>query len=412
MRKIMASLDIGSDSIKLVVGELVKNRVSILAVAEEPSYGVKDALVVNPDELIKPLERVINKCEEIIGLPIHQLVLTIPSKGAEFSVVTGSVKINNEGSVITGDDVLKVLKVACKDQVPEDKELISIMPTSFSLDDNRVVRDPKGLTSLNLSVRGVLITEPKDNLYKILSCLEKLNIDVLDISVGAIGDYYEFKTKEDNKNVGIIVNLGAETSTISVFNKGVLTNTQVIDLGGKNIDNDISFIYKIPISVSHELKHDFALAHNKEANKEDIRVVKNKSNEDVRINQYEISEVVKCRLEEILKIIQKQINILTKKEISYIIFTGGLTEIRDFKLILEEVFGEGAIRGRMSEIGVRHNKYSSCVGMIKYFAEKAKLKDKDFSIFSIEEQQVLSGTNSESGKESTIGKLFGYFFSN
>ena len=412
MRKIMASLDIGSDSIKLVVGELFKNKVIILAVAEEPSYGVKDALVVNPDELIKPLEKVIRKCEEIIGLEIHQLVLTVPSKEAEFSVVTGTINIKNEGSIITGDDVIKVLKVACKDQVSENKELISIMPTSFSLDDNRVVRDPKGLTSATLSVRGVLITEPKDNLYKILSCLEKLNVDVLDIAVGAIGDYFEFKTKEDNKNVGIIVNLGAETSTISVFNKGVLTNTQVIDLGGKNIDNDISFIYKIPISVSHDLKHDFALAHNKEANKEDIRVVKNKSNEDIRINQDEISQVVKCRLEEILKIIQKQINILTKKEISYIIFTGGLTEIRDFKLILEEIFGDGAIRGRMSEIGVRHNKYSSCVGMIKYFAEKAKLKDKDFSIFSIEEQQVLSGTSSESGKESTIGKLFGYFFSN
>ena len=255
MRKIMASLDIGSDSIKLVVGELVKNKINILAVAEEVSYGIKDALVVNPDELLKPLQRVINKCEEIIGLEIHQLILTVPAKEANFSVVTGSIKINNEGSIITGDDVVKVLKVACKDQIPEDRELISIMPTSFSLDDDRVVRDPKGLTTKKLSVRGVLITEPKDNLYKILGCLEKLNIDVLDIAVGAIGDYYEFKTKDDNKNVGIVVNLGAETTTISVFNKGVLTNTSVVDLGGKNIDNDISFIYKIPISLSHDLKH-------------------------------------------------------------------------------------------------------------------------------------------------------------
>ena len=411
MRKIMASLDIGSDTIKLVVGEIIKNDLTILAVAEEPSYGVKDAIIVSPDELMKPLQRVFEKCEDILNLPIKQVILTVPAKEASFSVVTGTIKLDNDGSVITGADITKVMKMACKSQVPEGRELISLMPTSFSLDDDRVVRDPKGLTSSKLSIRGVLITEPKEMLYNILSCLEKLEIDVLDITVGAVGDYYAFKNKDVNSNVGIIVNMGADTTTISVFNKGVLTNTQVIDLGGKNVDNDISFVYKIPVLDARELKHDFALAHSKNASEDDIRIVLGKDNEEVKINQQEISQVVMSRLEEILKISKKQINILTKKEISYIIFTGGLTEIRDFKLILEEIFGDGAVLGRMSEIGVRHNMYSSCVGMIKYFADKAKLKDKDFSIFSIEEQQKLSGAG-KSGNESTIGKLFGYFFSN
>lgn len=411
MRKIMASLDIGSDTIKLVVGEIVKNDLTILAVAEEPSYGVKNAIIESPEELMKPLQIVFEKCEDILGLPIKQVILTVPAKEADFSVVNGTIRIENEGSVITGADITKVMKSAYRGQIPEGRELISLMPTSFSLDDDRVVRDPKGLTSSRLSVRGVLITEPKEMLYNILSCLEKLEVDVLDITVGTVGDYYEFKNKDVNNNVGIIVNMGADTTTISVFNKGVLTNTQVIDLGGRNVDNDISFVYKIPVHVARELKHEFALAHSKNASEEDVRVVTDKNNAETTINQFELSQVVMSRLEEILKISKKQINILTKKEISYIIFTGGLTEIRDFKLILEEIFGEGAILGRMSEIGVRHNMYSSCVGMIKYFADKAKLKDKEFSIFTIEEQQKLSKAG-KSGNESTIGKLFGYFFSN
>ena len=71
------------------------------------------------------------------------------------------------------------------------------------------------------------------------------------------------------------------------------------------VEKDISFVYKTPISVSHELKHEFALAHPKNANKEDVVTVKNKDNEEIKINQYEISEVVKSRLEEILKISKK-----------------------------------------------------------------------------------------------------------
>lgn len=411
MRKIMASLDVGSDSVKLVVGEMVKKKLNILAVAEAPSKGVKDGILVNPNDLLASLKLVIQKCEDIVGLKIRQLIVTVPSKDAEFSVVTGSVDINNEGNVIAGVDVIRAMKVAVKNKVSEEREFISYMPTSFTLDDNQIVKDPKGLVSTKLSVRGVLITAPKKNVYPVLACLERLNIDVLDLSLSSIGDYYEFENKNTRNGVGIIVNLGAETTTMSVFNKGVLTNTNVIDLGGKNIDNDISFIYKIQADKAKDLKENFALAHSRLAQASDTRIVQNKLAEEIKVNQYEVSEIVMSRLEEILNLSKKQINLLTKKEISYIIFTGGLTEIRDFRLILEEIYGQNVTFGRINEIGVRHNKYSSCVGMIKYYADKARLKDKDFSIFSIEEQQVLSGAGLDSQNNNTIGKLFGYFFS-
>ena len=116
------------------------------------------------------------------------------------------------------------------------------------------------------------------------------------------------------------------------------------------------------------------------------------------------------RLNEILNLTKKEINLLTKKEISYIIVTGGLTEFKDFRLILEEVYGNNITLASISEIGVRNNKYSSCVGLLKYYAYTAKLKDKDYSMFSIEEQQELSGVNLDSQNGSVIGKLFGYIF--
>ena len=188
-----------------------------------------------------------------------------------------------------------------------------------------------------------------------------------------------------------------------------LSIVNVIDLGGKNIDNDISFIYKVPVSVSKKLKETFALAHSKMASSNDVVEVEDKSSYKVNINQSEISEVVMSRLDEILNLTKKEINHLTKKEISYIIFTGGLTESRDFKLILEEVYGRKAVVGTIMEVGARNNKYSSCIGIIKYYAYNSNLKNKDFSIFSIDEQQYLSGVNSDE-QDGTLGKLFGYLF--
>ena len=408
MRKIMACLDVGSDTIKCVVGEMVKRKLNILAVADTPSKGLKNGLVEEPNLLLEPLREVIQKCEEIIGLKIRQMIVSVPAINANFAVVTGSVNITNEGNLIEGKDIIRVLQKAIKSKKSTDLEYISMMPTSFSLDDDRIVKDPKGLTSKTLAVRGVMVSTPKKNIYPILACLERLGVDVLDITISAIGDYFEFKNKELDKEIGVVVNLGHKTTTMSVFNKGVLTNTCVILLGGQNIDNDNSFIYKIPVQQSKKLKEEFALAHKNTAQASDVVEVMNQSSEKVKINQFEISEVVMSRLSEILNLSKKEINHLTKKEISYIIFTGGLTECRDFKLILQENFGNNVTIGNIMEIGVRNNKYSSCLGLLKYYAYNAKLKDKDYSIFSIEEQQELSGVSAYG--ESMIGKLFGYIF--
>ena len=410
MRKIMACLDVGTDTIKCVVGEVVKKKLNILATSYAPSRGLKNGIVEDPNMLLEPLKDVIYKCEEIIGLKIKQMIVSVPAKDATFSVVEGSVNIESEGHMVVGKDVIRVLQSAIRTKKDENYEYISMMPTSFSLDDDRIVKDPKGLTTKVLSVRGVMVCAPKKNIYPIIACLEKLDIDVVDIALSPIGDYFEFKNKELDKNIGVIINMGDETTTVSVFNKGVLTNTKVITLGGRNIENDISFIYKIPVSEAKKLKETFALAHKNLAQTGDCVEVINKSSEKIKINQYEISEVVMSRLNEILNLTKKEINLLTKKEISYIIVTGGLTEFKDFRLILEEVYGNNITLASISEIGVRNNKYSSCVGLLKYYAYTAKLKDKDYSMFSIEEQQELSGVNLDSQNGSVIGKLFGYIF--
>ena len=410
MRKIMACLDVGSETIKCVVGEMVKKKLNVLAVAEAPSNGVKNGIVYNPNLLLQPLRTVIQKCEEIMDLPIKQVIVSVPANDAVFSVVTGTVKVTNEGNMIDGKDVIRVIQKAVKSSKNEDLEYITMMPTSFSLDDNRIVKDPKGLTSKGLSVRGVMISTPKQNIYPVLACLERLNIDVVDITISSVGDYFEFKGKEYDSGVTAVVDLGDQKTTMAIFNKGVLTNTKVINLGGQNIDNDISFVYKVAPNVAKELKESFALAHKSMAQSSDIRTVQDNMGRKLDINQLEISEVVMSRVLEILNLCKKEINSLTKKEISYIIFTGGLTESKDFRLALEEVYGTDAIIGSITEIGVRNNKYSSCLGLLKYYAYTAKLKDKDYSIFSIEEQQKLSGANYDEENNSVIGKLFGYIF--
>lgn len=409
MRKIMACLDVGSNTIKLVVGEMVKKKLNILAACDVPSEGVVDGLVVDPNKLLKPLHEVIHRCEEVIGLSIRQMVVAVPALNASFEIVSGTVPIENEGNLIEGKDIIRVVQNAVKSRKKSDLEYISMIPTSFSLDDNRIVKDPKGLTSKVLSTRGVIVSTPKENIYPILACLERLNIEVVDITLTTIGDYFEYKNKVLDKQVGVVINIGAATTTMSVFNKGVLTNTKVRKVGGEDIDKDISYIHGISLTDAKYLKEKFATSHSKMATSEEIEV-QDKTNKKIVLRNDEVSKTIMNRVQEILKMCSREINGLTKKEISYIILTGGITECKNFELNLYDIFENNAIIGIIKEIGVRHNRYSSCLGILKYYAYNANLKDKDYSIFTIDEQQTLSGANFEEQDASVIGKLFGYIF--
>lgn len=414
MRRIIASLDIGSDAIKLVVGEVFRNKLNILASVETPSRGIKKGYVVNSESATEALSEVFNEVETMLGLKVKEVIASVPSYMADYFLTEGRVSVNSENGLVTSNDILNALKNALENKIGPTVELVTIMPTNFAINDSEIIKNPLNMSANKLSVKAVVTTVPKKNVAAINACLNKIGVSIIDIATSPLGDYYEFKTKESDKEPCAIINIGSETTTVSVFNRGILTNSEVIDIGGANIENDLAYVYKLTRLNARLVKEKLALAHNRLAEPSESMTLTDKFGDEIKINQYDASEIVMSRLEEILNLTKKQINLLTKKEISYIMVTGGVTETQDFELVLEDVYGTRARLKKVFELGVRNNKYSTCVGMIKYYNSRLKLKNKDYSIFTLEEQEEFSGLSKKINisENSILGKLFGYFFDN
>lgn len=414
MRKIIASIDMGSNSLKLVVGEFMRNKLNILAVSECESLGIEKGFITNRELVLKSLKEVFAKAEEMIGLPIRKVIASVPSQDATFLVSEGMTSIIREEQIVKSVDIIRAMQASSYNKIPEEEELASITPTSFKINDEEIVANPLDMHAEKLKVKTVLVTVPKKNVHPLIDCIEKLGVDVIDISLTSLGDYACLKTKEMKDKTGIIANIGKDTTTVSVFNKGILLNTAVLELGGQNIDNDLSFVYKISKKDAKQVKENLCLAHNRLSNPANYMEITNQLGESIQINQYEASSIASSRLAEILKLVKKQINLLTKKEIHYIIITGGITEMPDFSLLVEEIFGHNAKIATVTNLGARNNKYSAAVGLIKHYENKLRLRNKEFSIFNLEEQEELSGFGHKVNfsENSVLGKLFGYFFDN
>lgn len=411
MKHIYTSLDIGTDTIKIVVCELYQNKLNLLAATNYKSKGVKKGLITDPNLLKESIKGAINEVENMLGIRIKKVITSVPGYNAGYRVIKGAIKLDN--NVITHKDVLKSLQASINNNMDTTREMVTVLPVDYIVDDKAYMTDPVGKEGSTLEARSILVTVPKKNVYSVVSILESLGIEVVDISLNTIGDIYSFNSNKFKDKVGAIINIGCETTTVSLYNKGILVKDSIINMGGKNIEHDIAYIYKTDIPQALSLKLKFALASTRNANVNDFVEIKTTETNNMKVNQFEVSEIVSSRLEEILNEAKKELNLLTSRKIDYIIITGGTSNMPDIEYTLKDIFGDIANIGSIKVLGIRNNKYSSCVGNIVYFLSKLKLKNLNYTMISDDEVYDMTSVTAKklSTSDSMLGKIFSYFFS-
>lgn len=395
MRKIYTGIDIGSDTIKIVVAEMNKDNFYVLASTSKKSQGIRRGLVVNREKAAESLEEAINDIEKQIGVRIDKAIVTVPSQGRKLKIVSGKYKLKNENSRVSGHDINKTLEDAVSGNVDEEDELVTVIPIVFNVDNKENIFDPRNEEGNELGVKAVIGVAPKKYLYPFMTIFNDCNVEIMDIVFGSIGDYYSESNKERDKSLGAIINIGEETMNISIFNKKIIIKNEIIKLGSKNIDNDIMYIYGVTEDQARYLKENFAVSSTRYADVNETIDIKLSDNEMITINQEDITKVVESRVVELLKLAKNQINNLTNRKISYIIVTGGITELTGFGSVVENTLGINATTLSDNIIGIRNNKFSSAAGIIKYFDKKMELRDKVFSMF--DKNQIDSMMNFDNG---------------
>ena len=250
-----------------------------------------------------------------------------------------------------------------------------------------------------------------------ISVLEGAGLEVVDIVVDGLACYQEVRDDKIDKKDGAIINLGHATTTISIFENGKLVNNETLQIGGINVEKDLSYVFGISVLDGRMLKEKFASSHKRFCQLNEIYEIKNTIGETIKLNQLEVSGVVMSRMVEILNLAKKQIRLLTNNEINYIILTGGLTEIKSFKNLAYEIFGKDVIIYTMTTLGCRDNKYINSIGMIKYFIDKMESRGRLVSMFDIVEETTLTTPNNKAKKDNTkenviVNKIFGNFIAN
>ena len=408
MKEIYTGIDLGTDSIKVVVTEKVNDKFQVLASCSSPSNGIKNGYIEDTKLAINSVKMAMKQINEQLGIKITKVVACIPPTNARMDIVLGTTNIF-EYNEITGIDISNVLLDALKGIDFHNEELVTAMPIGFTVDGQGNIKDPKGMKGSVLESRVVISLVPKEPLYRILEVLKLSGIETVDISFTSVGDYYTIKNRKYDELVGAIINIGEDSTNISVFNKGIQIKNSTLKVGSSYVDKDLSYAFKSQPSESRKIKENFAVSLANLADPNDMWEIELDKDNKKEINQVNVSKVVEARLREILKLAKNEIKNLTNREIRYIIITGGISEMSCFSSLVEQEFGFVAKVCNINTMGIRHNKFSSCYGITKYFDDKLSLRGKDYQMITKEDYDTMLSIDSNITNENMISKVFGHF---
>ena len=137
------------------------------------------------------------------------------------------------------------------------ENLSAVLPISFTVDDEASVINPLGEVGDKLFLKAVVATSPKEEIYPFINIVRSIGINITDIIYNTQADYYTVATKELDRKMGAIINIGADITSVGVFNKGIMIKNSYLPVGSSSVDKDIAFVYKVDLKEAKSIKRDF-----------------------------------------------------------------------------------------------------------------------------------------------------------
>ena len=410
MSNIYTGIDLGTDSIKIVVVEKINKKFNLLASVSTPNSYIINGEITNTKGCVNALKGALAEIDDMLGIKIDKAICALNPIDLNMDIVEGNILVEDPNN-ISGLDISNLLNDAIDKVDLDNQELVTSTPIMFVIDGNDRVRDPKGMRGERLSSKIVVSSINKKSMYKFLEVLKLAGVDTVDVCFKSTGDYFCIKNDSYDRQVGAIINIGEESTNVSIFNKGIQIKNSVVSMGSCHVDRDISYIFNCDAETSRDLKENFACVLSDDADEYESVPIKDREGEEKIIKQVGVSKIVEARVREILKLASDEIKNLTNREISYIIVTGGLSEINGMDHLVDLYFNGLGKVCRIKVMGVRHNKYSSSLGSCIYFDDKLSLRGKTYNMVTDEEKNNLVQIDSEmSSNNNIVSRVFGHFF--
>ncbi len=372
-------LDVGTTKICAVIAERrPADGLAVIGVGAAPSRGLRKGVVVNIDATVEAIRQAVAEAEQMAGAEVSGVYAGVAGGHIRSLNSRGVVAVSGREREVRPEDVERAVEAARALNLPQDREIIHVLPQSFVVDDQDGVRDPVGMSGVRLEVEVHVVTGAITSVQNVVRSVNRAGLAVHDIVLEPLASA-EAVLHPDEKELGVLlIDIGGGTTDVALFRDGAVWHTAVLAVGGDHITNDIAVGLRTPAAEAEDLKRRYGCALTTlVASEETIDVPSVGGRKPRQLSRQILAEIIQPRVEEIFALVARDLSRagLLEAATAGVVVTGGTAIMEGVPELAEAVFDLPVRRGVPEAVGgladvVRSPIHATGVGLALYGARR------------------------------------------
>lgn len=337
--EIIVGLDVGTSLTKIAVGKYLRDdkTPSIIALGIAPSEGVKRGVVTDIQDATKSIGVALEVASKMIEEDIKEVYISINGSHINSISTNGKVAVSRADGEVTADDVHRVIMNSNPGPSSQNKDIIDIIPKIYILDEETGIKNPVGMNGIRLELEALVVEGTSSCIKNLEKCIHNLGLSINSQEIGVIASANSVLTKKQ-KDLGVVViDMGAGTTSLAVYEEGHLIHIAVIPIGANHITNDLAIGLRTSIEVAEKVKLKYGVALEKSLGDEaKLKIDLSKFNSE-EVGVFPISyvaSIIEERLKEIFGLVKQELKNIERDGLlpAGVVLVGGGANL---KMVLE-----------------------------------------------------------------------------
>ncbi len=376
--KYVVGLDVGSSKTCALIAEIDEEQVRFLALGAAESKGLRKGLIVNLDSTVSSIRRAVEEAEGVAGVPVESALVGVAGAHVRGVNSRGGVTLGHRARDITRDDVRRAIDAARNITLPEDREVLHVLPHEFIVDAQVGIRDAIGMVGQRLEANVHLVTSSVAATQNLVTAANRAGILISDTVLEPLASAESCLTQDERELGCCLLDIGGGTTEVIVYGGGVVRHTSAVPVGGDHFTNDLAVGLRTPIPEAEKIKRRYGCVSASFLQEEDgaIEIASVGDRPPRTIFARMLTDIIEPRAFELLSLIRDDLQRagLTGQIPAGLVLAGGGARLRGLDEMAEHGFhlpvriAEPKGLADLPEL-VAQPEYATAVGLVMYGAK-------------------------------------------
>lgn len=372
----ICGIDIGSAMVRVAIGQRPdadSDTLHIIGAAEQPAEGLSKGSISSIEDAVSSVSLALEQAERMTGVPIEHAYIGVNGTHVVSQDSHGVIAVAKSDGEIREEDVSRVIEAAQAVATPANYEILHVLPRAFTVDNQKGIKDPIGMTGIRLEVDAQIIQALSSQIKNITKCIYRTSVDIDDLVLGLLAAS-ECTLTSRQRDLGVVlINIGASTTGMMVFEEGDVLHTKILPVGSAHLTNDVAIGLRTSIDLAEQVKLHYGSALPEQINKRDEINLAELGGDETAISLKNVSEILEARVEEIFTMVDKELQAIDRSGLlpAGVVIIGGGAKLTGMVDIAKRIFRLPAAIGRPTGITTAIDKvndpaFATAIGLVKW----------------------------------------------